>query len=177
MRFNPLPEHREESGGARFLRIMLLVCVFLGVGWLYTLHFDNALEDIQSRSSVMDKSKSLSTEQKAQFQEMAKLFRDELGLELVLRVSQGTPEPPKLKAKSLYLGVDVTGKRLVAVFPPWVERTLGEGYTESLNERMQPYFASDSWPTGLMKALKLIWERMTGLSQEDQNGCPTPAKK
>ncbi|WP_461209268.1 hypothetical protein [Desulfocurvus sp. DL9XJH121] len=164
MRFNLLPRNREESSGARFLRMMLLVCVFVGVGWLYTLHFDNALEDIQSRSAVLDKSGSLSTEQKAQFREMAKLFRDELGLDLVLRVAEGTPEPPDLKAKSLYLGVDTASRRLVAVFPPWVENTLGPDFEQTLNDEMQPFFESDSWPTGLMHTLQTIWERMTGLS-------------
>lgn len=164
MRFNPLPRHREESGGARFLRMMLLVCVFLGVGWLYTLHFDNAIEDIQSRSAVLDRTDSLSGDQKAQLREMAKLFREELGLDLVLRVADGAPEPPELKAKSLYLGVDLAHKRLIAVFPPWVERTLGPDCAERLDRDMQPYFASDSWPTGIMQTLKAIWEGMTGLA-------------
>lgn len=169
MRFNPLPRREEESGGARFLRMMLLICVFVGVGWLYTLHFDNAIEDIQSRSSVQDKSKSLSNDQKNQFREMAKLFRDELGLELMVRVAEGTPEPPELKAKSLYIGVDVTGKRLITVFPPWVERVVGPDFSDTLNEEMKPYFDADSWPTGLMKSLQTIWEHMTGIAGKDDN--------
>ena len=169
MRFSPMPRRRDESPGVRFLRTMLLICVFIGVGWLFTLHFDNAIEDIKSRSAVVDKSNSLSSEQMNQFREMGKLFRDELGIELVLRVAEGMPEPPELKAKSLYLGVDVTGGRLVTVFPPWMERVVGADFADRLNQDMQPYFESDSWPTGLMKTLQTIWENMTGIAGKDEN--------
>ncbi|BBD08891.1 hypothetical protein [Desulfovibrio ferrophilus] len=163
MKFNPMSNYREESGGARFLRTMLLICVFIGVGWLYTKHFDNALEDIKTRSAILDKSGALSSDQKAQFRDFAKLFREELGIELVLRIADGTPEPPKLKAKSLYIGIDSTGGKLIVVSPPWIEKSLGSGFNDELQEHMRPYFESDSWPTGLMKALQLIWERVTGL--------------
>lgn len=165
MKFNPMPTSREESGGTRFLRTMLLICVFVGVGWLYTRHFDKAIDDIKSRSAVLDQTASLSSDQKGQLREFAKLFREELGIELVLRVADGLPEPPDLKAKSLYLGIDATGHRIVGVFPPWIEKSLGPEFDDELQTHMEPYFELDSWPTGLMKALQTIWERITGIGQ------------
>ncbi|MBU1003562.1 MAG: hypothetical protein KKE73_13695 [Proteobacteria bacterium] len=168
MKFTPVSNYRKESGGTRFLRSMLLICVFIGVAWLYTKHFDHAIEDIQTRSSVLDKSGSLSSKQKSQFRDFAKLFRDELGIDLVLRVASGTPEPPQLKSKSLYIGIDSTGGKIIVVFPPWIEKSLGPGFNDELQEHMRPYFESNSWPTGLMKALQLIWERVTGLATGGQ---------
>jgi len=169
MKFNPMPRYREESGGVRFLRTMLLICVFLAVGWLYTRHFDNAIDDIKTRSSVLDKSGALSTEQRAQLRDFAKLFREELGIELVLRVADGIPDPPDLKAKSLYIGIDSTGHKMIMVFPPWIEKSLGPEFRDEVRAFMQPYFESDSWPTGLMKTLQMIWERVTGLGGGGQN--------
>lgn len=165
MRLKIMPQSaRDESPGIRFLRIMLLICVFVGVGWLYSKHYDNALDEIQSRSAVLDKTGMLAKQQTQQLREFSKLFRDELGVELVIRVAEGVPETPKLKAKSMYFGVDVTGQRLISVFPPWLDNTLGPNFSEELQQHMKPYFESDSWPTGLLKALQMVWERMTGLS-------------
>lgn len=162
-----MPRHTsEEKSGTRFLRMMLLVCVFIGVGWLYSRHFDNALQEIKTRSSVADATGLLSNEQKRQYREFAALFREEFGVELVLRVSDGPVEVPPLKSKSLFFGLDVKNQTLLVEYPVWMRHALGDAFIRELSEEhMTPYFASDSWPTGLMTAMKLVWDRMMNLER------------
>lgn len=164
MRFNPLPP-TEEKGGVRFLRAMLLICVFIGVGWLYTRHFDSAIEDIKSRSSLQDTTGLMTKAQRQNLFEFSNMFEKEFGVELRLQINDGPVEIPELDSKTMFFGLDTKNKRLTALFPPLVERALGPEFVEQLKTRhMTPYFENDSWPTGLIKALAMTWERLIGLN-------------
>lgn len=166
--FSLLPKNTGESRGTGLVRTLLLILVFVGTGWLYTRHFDSALKDIQNRASVVDGTGVLSPEQKRQFREFAAMFRDEFGIDLVLRVAEGPVEIPKLKSKTMFLGVDVTDRTLITEYPVWMRRALGEDFIDALErDHMAPYFDSDSWPTGIMTALKKIWDRLMGLETRE----------
>ncbi|MCK9238978.1 hypothetical protein [Desulfocurvus sp.] len=170
--FSPLPRHTGESRGAGAVRMLLLICVFAGVAWLYTRHFDRTLADIQSRAAIHDASGLLDSGQMRQLRDFAALFRDEFGVELVLRISQGPVEIPRLKSKTLFLGLDLDNRTLMVEYPTWMRRALGPGFTADLETaHMAPYFASDSWPTGLLMALKRIWDQL--MAQETRE---TPAQ-
>lgn len=163
-----LSKNTDESRGASLLRMMLLICIFVGVGWLYTRHFDSALKEIENRAAVVDRTGALTSEQKRQYREFAALFREEFGIDLVLRVSEGPVEIPKLKSKTMFIGVDTKNKTLIAEFPIWMRRALGEEFITTLErEHMAPYFESDSWPTGMMLALKKIWDQLMGLETRE----------
>ncbi|NJB67884.1 hypothetical protein GGQ74_001524 [Desulfobaculum xiamenense] len=167
MRFNMLPP-KDESGGMRFLRIMLLICVFVGVGWLYTRHFDRAIEVIQARSALHDATGTLSKEQKKNLLELSRMFEKEFGLELRIKIADGPVEVPVLDSKTIFFGLDVRDKTTTIVMPPLVERALGHEFIAELRDRHMPYhFENDSWPTGLVKALAMTWERLIGLDAKD----------
>jgi len=170
--FSLLPRNTSDSRGTSIVRMMLLLCVFAGVAWLYTRHFDRTLADIQSRAAIHDASGLLDSGQLRQLREFAALFRDEFGVDLVLRVSQGPVEVPRLKSKTLFLGLDIQARTLMVEYPVWMRRALGEEFTAALETtHMAPYFESDSWPTGLMMALKHIWDRLMSLETRE-----TPAQ-
>jgi hypothetical protein len=152
--------------------MLLLICVFAGVAWLYTKHFDRTLADIQTRAAVHDATGLLDSGQMRQLREFSALFRDEFGVELVLRITQGPVEIPRLKSKTLFLGLDIKNQTLIVEYPAWMRRALGPGFTADLETaHMAPYFASDSWPTGLMMALKRIWDQLMTLETRE-----TPAQ-
>jgi hypothetical protein len=164
MRLNILPP-QSESGGIRFLRIMLLICVFLGVGWLYMQHFDRTIEDIKSRSTLQDATGLMTKAQKKHLYELSSMFEEEFGVELRLSIQDGPVEIPALDSKTMFFGLDTANEKLIVFFPPLVERALGpEFITQLQTTHMAPYFASDSWPTGLIKALALTWQRLIDLN-------------
>lgn len=166
--FSLLPKHTSDSRGTSLVRMLLLILVFVGVGWLYTRHFDSTLKEIQNRASVVDRTGVLSSEQMRQYREFAAMFRDEFGIDLVMRVADGPVEIPKLKSKTMFLGVDTKDRTLITEFPVWMRRALGEDFIAGLErDHMAPYFDTDSWPTGIMTALKKIWDRLMGLETRE----------
>ncbi|SKA63835.1 hypothetical protein [Desulfobaculum bizertense] len=164
MRFSLLPPE-SGSGGVRFLRLMLLICVFIGVGWLYTKHFDNTIEEIQARADFKDSTGQLSRQQKKDIRELAQMIEKEYGITVRIDISDKPVDiPQKLDNRTLYVGVNTATQDARFLFPPLMARALGPEYPAKLAQLMKEYFARDSWPTGILKALATLWEDLASLN-------------
>ena len=150
-----------SSGGENFLRLMLLVLVFVGVGYLYTRHFDRTIELIEARQSVWDQTGTLTKAQKKVFRNFARLLKDEFGLECKFHAASGPVRVPVLDSKTLFFGLDTKGEQVVVEFPPLVRKALGREFMSYLQtEHFPRYFESGNWPKGLAEALKMVWEHL-----------------
>jgi uncharacterized membrane protein YgcG len=157
-----------RSGGETFLRFMLLIVVFVAAGWLYTKHFDRTIETIQQRASVFDETGRLSDEQKVVFREFGRMMRDEFGVEVRIHAVDGAVPPPETDNKTLFFGVNTKEDKVVIDFPPLVAKALENDFIAYLrNEHFGSYFEQGNWPKGLAEAMKLIWERLTGIETPD----------
>ncbi len=162
-----------SSGGESFLRLMLLVLVFVGVGYLFTKHFDHTIEVIESRQSVWDETSTLTKEQKKVFKNFADLLKDEFGLECKFHATPGPVRVPALDSKTLFFGLDTKNKQVVIEFPPLVQKALGQEFIAYLkNEHFPPYFEAGNWPKGLAEGLKMVWDRLMRVDKEAKNGGP-----
>ena len=160
-----------SSGGESFLRLMLLILVFVGVGYLYTKHFDRTIEIIESRQSVWDQTGTLTKAQKKVFKNFAELLKDEFGLECRFHAAPGPIPTPVLDSKTLFFGLDTKDRQVVIEFPPLVQNALGQEFITYLRtEHFPPYFEAKNWPKGLAEALKMVWERLVHVDKETGNG-------
>lgn len=150
-----------RSPGESFLRFMLLIAIFVGAGWLYSIHFNRTLDFIESRTAVNDQTKSLSKDQKQAFREFSKVLKNEFGLELKLVFATEPPPWPQLDNKTIYLGLDTMNHTVDIAIPPLVERALGPGYVDMLKtEHFPPFFEQGNWARGTAEALADIWKRL-----------------
>jgi hypothetical protein len=166
---NAFTPPKGRSGGETFLRFMLLILVFVGAGWLYVKHFDNTIETIKARSSVYDETGRLTEEQTAVFREFARMMRDEFGLEVIVRAVDGPVEIPQLDSRTLFFGLNTAEDEVTIEFPPLVARALDKDFTQYLREEhFPPYFEQGNWPKGLAEAMRLLWDKLMGISSEGE---------
>jgi len=150
-----------RTPGESFLRFMLLIAIFAGAGWLYSVHFDRTLDIIEARTAINDRTKSLTKDQKRAFREFSKVLKNEFGLELKLVFATERPPWPELDNKTIYFGLDTVGHTVDIAIPPLVERALGPGYVDMLkNEHFPSFFEQGRWARGTAEALADIWKRL-----------------
>jgi hypothetical protein len=158
------PDDRVRSPGEHFLRVMLLITVFVGIGWLYTQHFDATIKEIESRGAVYDETGTLTKEQKQVFRAFVSEFKDEFGLELKLTATKESIVVPPMDSKTMFFGVNPERRQVVVEFPPLVEKALGKDFVHSLViEHFPASFDEKNWPRGLAEALNMVWERLISI--------------
>ena len=150
-----------RTPGESFLRFMLLIAIFVGAGWLYSVHFDHTLDIIEARTAVNDQTKSLTRDQKQAFREFSKVLKSEFGLETKLVFATEPPPWPELDNKTIYFGLDITNHTVDIALPPLVESALGPGYVTMLqDEHFAPAFETGHWARATAEALADIWKRL-----------------
>lgn len=149
------------------LRGLGVIFVFMGVIWLFWKHNARTLEMLESQRSVstqivLDKTETLTEEQKVAIRDLSRALRAEFGLGLQVVVDVVPIVPPEPGASSIFIGMYPEGKQAVVFLPPLVERAVGHGLANHLRrEHFKPYWQSGDWPRGLGEALGLIWDTLT----------------
>lgn len=155
------PLVRGSTPGEQFLRFVLLIAVFVMTGWLFWINAENSMEKIESRGTVVDLGDALSTEQRQTLRDLGTLFTSEYGLKLKVEVSAGHLQAPEADAKTMFFGVNPQTQRVEIQLPPLVASALGPEIERELAQRhIVPGFANNTWPQGLVDALKDLWQRL-----------------
>ncbi len=158
---NRPPLVRGKSFGEQFLRFMLLIAVFAVCGWLFWENSQMTVRKLKARSDVWDRTGTLNPGQTKALSRFSNMFEDELGITVKLQIANEELEMPELDTKTLFMGLNLAEENAVVVFPPLVEKALGEDFRSRLeNEHFPPYFASGDWPQGLVLAMAEIWDAL-----------------
>lgn len=158
------PLVRGSTPGEQFLRFVLLIAVFVVTGWLFWINAENSMEKIESRGTVVDLGDALSTEQRQTLRDLGALFTSEYGMKLKVVVSAGHLQAPAPDGKTMYFGVNPQTRRVEIQLPPLVGSALGPEVERELAQRhIVPGFANNTWPQGLVDALKDLWQRLDRL--------------
>ncbi|TVM16174.1 TPM domain-containing protein [Oceanidesulfovibrio indonesiensis] len=170
---NRTPLVRGSTFGEQFLRFMLLIAVFAGCGWLFWINSQATMEKLKARSDVWDRTDTLNKGQTKALSRFSKMFEEELGITVKMQIADQALDMPDLDTKTLFIGLDLAEDKAVIVFPPLVEKALGDSFRRRLeNEHFPPYFKSGDWPQGLVLALAEIWD---ALMEPDKPQQETPA--
>ncbi len=152
---------RAESSGEKFLRSVLLLAVFAGVGALFWWNSERTLNIIQSKSMVWDRTETMTSSEKAALRELGRLFKEEYGLTLRVQATQDAFEYPELDSKTIFVGVVPSRAEVVVELPPLVRSALDAEFMADLRgPHFQEYFRSGDWPTGVIFAVTRLWEEL-----------------
>ncbi len=167
------PLVRGSSPGEVFLRFMLLLAVFAACGWLFWMNSKQAMERLTAAGAVVDDTGVLTEDQRRALARFARMFDEELGLELKLRIAEGPVAIPDLEAKTLFFGLDLAAGEALVVFPPLVEKALGDAFRRRLEREFLPPYLEEGvhgeWPKGLVLAIAAVWDALLGVES-----APTP---
>ena len=158
------PLVRGSTPGEKFLRLMLLFCVFAGVGWLFWHNSSKTMDDIQSRGAIYDATGQLDTDTKKTLREFTSAFRDEFGITLKIRVSNEPREElnrEEMDRKTLLLAVFPERRQAVILAPAYL--ALDPGLIDYLETDVFAfYFEQEAWPQGIVQALAQILAALEG---------------
>jgi uncharacterized membrane protein YgcG len=157
-----------ETPLTRMLRLMGVVAVFILVGVLYWHYYEHSLDQIMTRQSIWDQTKTLTTDQKRAIQSFSRMLKSRYGMELNLKITREPVVIPTLNAKTMFIGICPAQQEVTVIFPPLMRSALGTGFEDYLaREHFTPYWKDGQWHQGLGSALALIGERLEKL---DNNG-------
>ncbi len=143
---------------------MALLAVFCVAGWLFWLNAKSTMDEIESQSNVVDLGDALNAEQKAQLYDIAKLFKEEYGIELKIHVSAKRLEAPAVSGKTLFFGINPQTRQVEIILPPLVTSALGSDFAAKLSRKHFPEdFSQEAWPSALLHALRDIWDALAAL--------------
>lgn len=144
---------------------MALICVFVATGWLFWVNAEKSMEKIETRGTVVDLGDRLDADQRQMLRDMGKLLKSEFGLELKVVVSAGHLQPPQGDAKTVFIGLNPKTRHVEIQLPPLVNGALGPELGKELIQRhIAPAFVNDTWPSGLLKAIEDLLERLAELN-------------
>ncbi|QJT09212.1 TPM domain-containing protein [Oceanidesulfovibrio marinus] len=165
------PLVRGQTFGEQFLRFMLLIAVFAVCGWLFWLNTQMTVKKLKARGAVWDRTGTLNSGQTKALSRFTDMFDDELGITVKLQIADGELDMPELDTKTLFIGLNLADKKAIVVFPPLVERAVGDAFRKRLeDEHFPPYFESGDWPKGLVLALADIWDAL--MKPEEHEAVP-----
>lgn len=155
---------RGGTPGEQLLRFVGLIAIFVGAGWLFWINSESNLEKIQARGAVDDRLHMLSKEQRQALIDISRIYKDDFGLVLKVRIGPVDDMSVDNRTKTLLVALDPGAREADFFFPPLVERALGAEFLNTLRTRYFPaYFVEENaWFPGLIDALEAIWRQLKG---------------
>lgn len=168
------PLIRARTPREMLFRSLGLVLVLSIVIWLFWKNSELAMHAIESRGAINDQTQTLTKTQRKDLQEFAKIFEDEFGMELKIKIVDRDLDPPAPDSKTLFLGLETQSELVVIQAPPLVEKALGREFFQRLErEHFVPFFENNQWPRGLYKALAEIWDALLNVNDPNRNSPET----
>lgn len=151
----------------KFLRIIGMFAIFAIVGWAFWMNNQTTLEKIQARNAFWDQTRILSQSEREFIQGFIRSMRTEFGVKVKIQIMTGQLEDRIADSKELYIGLSPAYEEVDMQFPGLVRHALGSGFISELeNKHFLGNFSDDKWPTSLMTALSMIWERLVKVDSD-----------
>ena len=148
-----------ETSTEKFIRFVLLLCIFAGVGYAFWIQNGRMMESIKSRGTVWDEAHALTGDQKKALRRFGSSLQEIYGMKFRLHIRSNVVELPEPDGKTLFIGLNPETRQVLVDFPPLLRKALGEEYMYQLqNTHFGPYFERDEWQAGLAEALAKLWD-------------------
>ena len=159
---------REYSPAERMFRVLAMILVLLAVIWAFWKNTDRTLDMIETRAAIYDQTGEMTDETKEFTRSFASSLREEFGLDFRLQVMNDALDPPELDQKTVYIGLRPSWQESLVVFPPLVERALGQDFRLAIQEGvLQEGMQTGRWQGALVETLIMIYEGLTGIGSPE----------
>ncbi|AAS95169.1 hypothetical protein [Nitratidesulfovibrio vulgaris] len=109
---------------ARFMLLCLVLALTAGGFWY---NYERRFKDIQAGAALRDGGAHLPEPQREALHRLVAAFAEGYGIRLVVQVTEGVVDVPRLEGNTLFVGVNVHSGMSVVVFPPLLRKVTGEG--------------------------------------------------
>lgn len=121
-----------------WVRLPLMLIFFIGMGVLFSSHFERRLEFLESKSSFWDETGSVSDSERSRLNERIRLFRGAWGMPVVMHIRKDSVLlPEKMEVNTLFIGISPSRGDAVILPPPLVSRVLKSDETHDARHGME----------------------------------------
>lgn len=117
----------QASSWRELVARIVLLCLVLGLtagGFWY--NYERRFREIQAGAALRDGAQELPDADRAALRRLVEAFDEGYGIRLVVQVTKGVVEVPRLEGNTLFVGVNAVSGTSVVVFPPLLRKALGE---------------------------------------------------
>ncbi len=156
-----------KSTGEKLLRLGGMIVILGLVVWAFWMNNQTTLEKIQARNALWDQTKVLSKSERDFVQGFIRSMRSEFGVKVHIQITTDPIVDEQLESKELYIGLTPAYEEVTMRFPGLVRHALGQKFIYELeNNHFTNNFSEDKWPTALMTALSMTWERLVNVDSD-----------
>lgn len=145
-----------------FVRVLLLAGVCAVVGLAFQWNFERHMLRLNA-GYLQDSAGLLSRTERKQLADMRTAVRQLLGMELLVRVEQGTAavQVPVFPASTIFVGANPHKGEAVIVLPPLAKKVLGEGQRLLVEERLATCMRDKALGRCLEESAQSLLEQLT----------------
>lgn len=147
------------------IRIILMLFLFVGVGYLFWKNYERSMDTIQTRHIVNDETGTLEDELVRDIVSYSKSFQRRFGMGVQVRIFQNFVVSPPQDSRMIFIGISPRYKESSVVFPPILQRALPEDFVSMIRYDHFERYWDDDWQKGLAEALNLIGQEMVKIEK------------
>ncbi len=157
MIFSPTVKGRRNAT----LRMLMLIILFVGVGYLFWKNYERSMDTIQTRHLVQDETQSLDKETVQEIVAFSSSLQQRFGMSLQVKIFEGFVITPREDSKIIFIGLSPRYKESSIKFPPLMRRALPEEFlTHITQEHFDEFWENGNWQQGIVQALNKIGEEL-----------------
>ncbi len=143
------------------LRILLMLILFVGVGYLFWKNYERSMDMIQTRHIVKDETQSLDQDVLDSIASFSSNLRQRFGIGVQVKIFQGFIVPPAKDSRTVFIALSPQYRESRVIFPPLLDRALPDDFLDYMhNEHFEKYWDNEGWHKGLMDALNMFGQEM-----------------
>ncbi|WP_028574375.1 hypothetical protein [Desulfonatronovibrio hydrogenovorans] len=143
------------------IRILLMLVLFVGVGYLFWKNYERSMETIQSRHIVNDETETLDSDLQKEIVSFSGNLQRRFGIGVQVRIFRGFIVSPGDDSRMIFIGLSPAHQESTILFPPILKRALPQEVVHHLQvEHFEAYWEDGDWQQGLIEALNTIGQEM-----------------
>ncbi len=164
MIFSPSPSRARKSST---LRILLMLVLFVGVGYLFWKNYERSMETIQTRHFVNDETQTLDKAAQQEIADFSRNLQQRFGTGIQVRIFKNFIVSPPQDSRTVFIGISPQHKEDIIIFPPILRRALPDEFVNYMqDEHFAQYWENDGWQRGLLEALNLLGQEMMEIERD-----------
>lgn len=150
------------------LRILLMLILFVGVGYLFWTNFERSMDMVLTRHVVNDETNTLDQDTINEISSFSSSLQERFGIGMEVRIFKRFVVPPSGDSRTIFIGISPEQREDIIIFPALLKRALPEQFVDYVaNEHFDRYWENKNWQQGLMDFLNLLSQEIMQIERGD----------
>ncbi|MFP4107742.1 MAG: TPM domain-containing protein [Desulfonatronovibrio sp.] len=150
------------------MRILLMLILFVGVGYLFWNNFERSMDTVLIRHMVNDETDTLDQDAINEISTFSSNLQKKFGMGIEVRIFKNFAVPPSGDSRTIFIGLSPEQKEDIIVFPALLKRALPDEFVDYVvNDHFDQYWEDNNWQQGLMDFLNLLGQEIIKIERSE----------